>query len=536
MLVRSVRVYQSSSSRTLLLVAGAVLFSIFLFNQALAELVNRWIRQEEYSHGFLVPIVSLWFLWSRRAAIAASVGRPAWAGAILLLCAMALHLLGELSAIFVFSQVAFILTLIGVVLALGGYPLLRVTFIAIVFLAFAIPLPYFIESTLTLKLQLLSSELGVAVIKLFGIPVYLEGNVIDLGFYKIAVVEACSGLRYLYPLLSLGFLAAYLFQAPIWQRALVFLSTIPITIGMNGFRIGMVGVTVDRWGPAMAGEVLHFFEGWIIFLACAAILVLEIFLLARLSGKTFSQVFHVPAMTIGLTPGRPAQARTPMVATLLILVTGGIALHFVSGRPEILPDRSRFASFPGKIGQWQGRTSLLDPETERGLGLDDYILSDYVKSDGRGVNLYIAYYSSQRKGLSPHSPLVCIPGGGWLVTRFDRTADSGAGVEMPLNRVIIERDSQRELVYYWFDERGRKVANEYWAKWYLLADAIVKNRTDGALVRLTTLIVPGESERNADERLRSFMRDLVPTLADYLPADSPHRVKSALGGSGDRKM
>jgi EpsI family protein len=209
---------------------------------------------------------------------------------------------------------------------------------------------------------------------------------------------------------------------------------------------------------------------------------------------------------------------------LLVLVSAAVALHFVSGRPEILPERARFASFPGKIGPWQGRTSLLDPGTERGLGLDDYILSDYVKSDGRAVNLYIAYYSSQRKGLSPHSPLVCIPGGGWLITKFDRTADTGAGVEMPLNRVIIERDLQRELVYYWFDERGRKIADEYWAKWYLLADAIMKNRTDGALVRLTTLIVPGESERDADDRLRSFMRDLVPTLAQYLPAPGQIRA------------
>ena len=89
-------------------------------------------------------------------------------------------------------------------------------------------------------------------IRLFGVPVYLTGNVIDLGNYKLQVVEACSGLRYLYPLLSLGFLAAYLFQAPIWQRTLVFLSAIPITIVMNSFRIGMVGLLVERWGTAQA--------------------------------------------------------------------------------------------------------------------------------------------------------------------------------------------------------------------------------------------------------------------------------------------
>ena len=87
---------------------------------------------------------------------------------------------------------------------------------------------------------------------MFGIPVYLDGNIIDMGNYKLQVVEACSGLRYLYPLLSLSFLAAYLFHAPLWQRAVVFLSSIPIAIGMNGFRIGLVGVLVDRWGTQMA--------------------------------------------------------------------------------------------------------------------------------------------------------------------------------------------------------------------------------------------------------------------------------------------
>jgi EpsI family protein len=83
----------------------------------------------------------------------------------------------------------------------------------------------------------------------------------------------------------------------------------------------------------------------------------------------------------------------------------------------------------------------------------------------------------------------------------------------------------KQVVYYWFDERGRKIANEYWSKWYLLTDAILKNRTDGALVRLTTPILPGEADSDADERLRSFMREVVPTLADYLPSAATPQIK-----------
>ena len=202
-----------------------------------------------------------------------------------------MHVMGELSATFVLSQIGFVIALIGIVLATGGYSLLKTAFIPIAFLVFAIPLPYFIDAVLTLRLQLVSSELGALIIRMFGIPVYLDGNIIDLGDYKLQVVEACSGLRYLYPLLSLSFLAAYLFRAPLWQRVLVFLSGIPIAIGMNGFRIGMVGVLVDRWGTQMADGAIHFFEGWIIFVACAAVLAVEVYVLGWISGRAFLMFF-----------------------------------------------------------------------------------------------------------------------------------------------------------------------------------------------------------------------------------------------------
>ena len=104
---------------------------------------------------------------------------------------------------------------------------------ALVFLLFMVPLPRFIQFNLSNELQLISSQLGAGIVRLFGIPVSLEGNVIDLGSYKLQVVEACSGLRYLFPLMSFGLLCAVLFKAPVWQRALVFLSSLPITIVMN---------------------------------------------------------------------------------------------------------------------------------------------------------------------------------------------------------------------------------------------------------------------------------------------------------------
>ena len=199
-------------------------------------------------------------------------------------------------------------------------------------------------------------------IRLFQIPVYLEGNVIDLGVYKLQVVEACSGLRYLYPLMSLGFLAAYLFQAPLWQRALVFLSTIPITIAMNSLRIGLVGVMVDHFGPQDADGFLHMFEGWIIFIACALLLVAEMYVLARfVSGKKFLRRL-LPAQIAGRTGalGR-LTARSHAVRrcsrALCFCAATAVAGAFVSARQEISSRAKGICIVPGHFGRMARRAS-----------------------------------------------------------------------------------------------------------------------------------------------------------------------------------
>jgi exosortase D (VPLPA-CTERM-specific) len=518
MSVQSFAIFKTGRVRAWIWASITVFVAAIAFRGALLELVKRWTVQEEYSHGFLIPVVAAWLIWTRRHVVLASFGQPSWMGVLLILLAMMMHTVGSLSAIFILSQLAFIVALLGITLVTGGFSLLRTTFFPIVFLTFAIPLPYFIDATLSLNLQLVSSQLGVFFIRLFGTPVYLDGNLIDLGNYKLQVVDACSGLRYLYPLFSLSFLAAYLFNAPIWQRASILLSSIPITIAMNGFRIGIVGVTMDRWGPRVADGALHFFEGWIIFFASALLLAFETYLLALLSGRRFFDIFRIPSDAAkSLSQGnRPStDSRIPLYASLLLIFLIVVSSSLITNRPEFIPERNRFVTFPMTIGEWQGHSSQLEAWVENDLALNDYVLSDYSTSDGKVANLYVAYYASQRTGESPHSPLVCIPGGGWSITQLERL---NSATNHPFNRAIIERNGSKQLVYYWYEERGRAIASEYWSKWYLLSDAITKNRSDGALVRLITAISPSELEHDADERLMRFMQDLEPTLSAYLPS------------------
>ena len=504
------------------LLGVSLLFSLVAFFGGLENQYGRWVSQEEYSHGFLIPMISLWMLWDRRDALWQSIGDADWTGVPVLIVSGMMLIVGELSAIFILVQTGFIVSLIGIVLTFGGKSLLRLTILPILFLLFAIPMPYFLDSILSWRLQLISSELGVFFIRVFDIPVFLEGNVIDLGSYKLQVVDACSGLRYLYPLSSLGFLVAYLFKAPLWQRAVIFISTIPITIFMNSFRIGMVGVLVEYWGGGMADGLLHYFEGWVIFMACAAILCGEVWLFIRFSGGgDFFELFDLPEIK-----PVPVERKSVKSNVVPVTISAGfmlVAVFFamtVTNRIEQTPDRFRFVSFPSEVGGWPSRKSYLENNVELALGLDDYILADYRSPElRRPVNFYAAYYASQRKGVSPHSPRVCIPGGGWLITEFDRIEIDVLGEvdPMPINRAIIERDRAKQLVYYWFDQRGRKISNEYIMKWHLVKDAILMNRTDGALVRVTTPVFEDESIEVADARLKTFINVISPSLPDYLP-------------------
>ena len=501
-----------------LVVAVGLLAAVAGFRGPLSYLVGQWTHQDEYSHGFLIPIVAALLLWVRRDALQASIGHSSWTGPALTLIALIMLVVGQAAAIFIISEFGFILALIGLVLGIGGYSLLKAAAMPVLFLVFAVPLPHFLESMMSLRLQLISTELGAFFIRLFQIPVYLDGNIIDLGYYKIQVVDACSGLRYIWPLMSLTFLAAYLFNAPFWQRTVVFLSSIPVTIVMNSLRIGLLGVTMHFWGSEAANEVLHFFEGWIVFLACTAILALEIHIFARLSGRTIFDVVDIPRGGVDRVHRTTTVPRLqmPLFACLLFVFASILAASWLSGRSELIPDRPRFVAFPERIGQWRGHNFLLDPDTERLLKLDDYLLSDYTRSDGQGVNFYVGYYASQRTSEQPHSPNDCIPGSGWRISKFERTNVVDRGSILPVNRAVIEKNSVHQLVYYWFDEGGTKVANEYLAKLYFHLNAVSMNRSDGSLIRLVTRISTGESERDADLRLKTFIHDVMPVLSNFL--------------------
>lgn len=505
------------------LLAIAIGLFALVFSEGLGPLFADWQR-EEYSHGYMLPFIAAFFVWQKSTVLSQTPFRSSWGGVVLALFGLFLYLVGELGTIYALVQYAFLITLAGGLLALMGWQAFRIVAPAYILLLFAVPLPYFLYNNLSAELQLLSSQLGVVIIRLFGISVFLEGNVIDLGGYKLQVVEACSGLRYLFPLMALGYISAYIFKGPLWKKAVLFLATIPITVLMNSIRIGGIGVLVEYGGIAQAEGFLHDFEGWVVFMACAALLVMLMWLLAKVGKERLPlrDAFAIegPAPLPAGATVRYRRMPASFYVILPVLAVVAIVSQVLPHRQELAPERTSFVFFPNTVGEWRGRTDRLDKIYVDTLKLDDYLLSDFSAGRGESVNLYIAYYESQRKGASVHSPKTCLPGGGWQIQEFSQRDLPGAGhagEPLRVNRSLIQMGDERMLVYYWFQQRGREMTNEYLVKWYLFWDALTRNRTDGALVRLTTRVQVGQDVADADARLSEFAASIAGPLRRFIP-------------------
>ena len=207
-----------------------------------------------------------------------------------------------------------------------------------------------------------------------------------------------------------------------------------------------------------------------------------------------------------------------VIAFSLLLCTA--LLLQARNRGEVFPPRKPLSAFPQQLGDWTGTDVAIGKEILDVLGPGDFMLRVYRPDDNRqpSTDLFIAYFPSQRAGDTIHSPKNCLPGAGWTPIDSSRISLSVSGqAPFPVNRYVIAKGSDRLLVLYWYWAHDRAVASEYWAKVYLVTDSIRTNRSDGALVRINTPMLPGESMEAAMARLTPFAGQVVPLLNEYIP-------------------
>lgn len=524
-----------------------------------------WWNNDDYSYCYLLPLVIGWIVWGRRASLATLANGGTWAALAPLAVGVLLYWLGEFGSEFYSQFLSSWFVALALCLLFFGWPVVRQLGFAFLLLFAMMPLPQFLNNKLTVQLQLVATQMGEALIRLMGMSVYREGNIIDLGFMQLQVVEACSGLRYLFPLIVLGLVLAYFTRLRLWKKCALVAVAVPISLVLNALRIAATAVASKLLGPQVAEGFSHDFAGWAIFLISFGLLYAVSLLLARLPGETALQpdadhdgehdagAAPEPALSEpagqesqnancqvassrnanrqdagsqDTGPGQVARASLPLgrapglrfwVACAVLAAT----FFGITGRggQDTPPQARPFAEFPMQIGPWTGAAQFLDTDILSTLKLSQYVMADYQGPDKALVNLYVAYYRSQRKGEAIHSPESCLPGTGWSVEEagvVDITPEAG-GAPQRVNRSLASKGASRILTWFWFAQHGRKLTSLPELKLSTFYEAITRNRTDGALVRLSTALGPHEPAARADERLRRFLRDVEPTLREFVP-------------------
>jgi EpsI family protein len=212
------------------------------------------------------------------------------------------------------------------------------------------------------------------------------------------------------------------------------------------------------------------------------------------------------------------------IVLFVTLLCGAVAV-VRANRPEHAPPRVSFAQFPSILGDWTGQElPPMEPRILAILGVDDYMNRAYFRTDRVAAGLYIGYYKSQRQGDAIHSPQNCLPGAGWepLVTGILTipTATPDGPTNISVNRYVIQKGVDRQIVLYWYQSHGRVVASEYWSKFFLVRDAVRLNRTDAALVRVIVPIPsgPDDGEVRAEGQAVDLVKQIFPLLPKYLPS------------------
>jgi exosortase len=249
------------------LAAGLVLGGLLLvYWSVLRGLVDAWSTDDNYSHGFFIVPLAAYFAWERRRAFAAATVRPSYLGLLVVAGSMALLVAGLLGAELFLSRVSLIGAIAGSILFLFGWQRLRIAIFPLAFLLLMVPLPALIFNKIAFPLQLVASHVGEYTISSLDIPILREGNVLILANATLEVAEACSGIRSLVSLFTLGIVFGYFVDRRPWVRAVIALSAVPVAILANGLRVASAGVAAHNFGTAGVEGLFHDFSGWVVFI------------------------------------------------------------------------------------------------------------------------------------------------------------------------------------------------------------------------------------------------------------------------------
>jgi EpsI family protein len=434
--------------------AGCLAVLGVLFRANLLHFVYTWSTDENYSHGFLVPLISLYFANEAARLGPVPVRGGARTGVVLLVGCLFGRLATTVVPIGIIGDGAFLLGLAGLCSLLAGRAALRRYGFALSFLAFMVPLPIALYAWIAGPLQLMVSQVASALLNGLGVPVLCQGNLMTLpGGLRMFVAEACSGMRQLTGFLALTTAVAFLNPRPWWYRGLLIGASVPVAMLANVVRVAATGLIMFHVDPQYASGAFHMVEGLLM-------MGLGLALLAALCGVlnwAWPTARQATITAAGTSPakGRSVSLSRRVTLAAVVLVTGALAQaaterSVATPRP---PLARPLATVPMKLGPWAGHDTPVDPRVLEESQADDHLSRVYedTRRPGRSVTLWINY---SRTGLNlRHSPEVCLPAGGWekqeSQTRVLEVPRSGTA-PVPVTRLVYRQGELAQGIGFWY--------------------------------------------------------------------------------------
>ena len=365
---------------------------------------------------------------------------------------------------------------------------------------------------------------SVNILHFLGFAVYREGNIIDLGFTQLQIVEACSGLRYALPLIVMAMVVGYLSNKKYGERILLVFVSVPVSIFSNSLQIvALAFLSKSSSLDISVHSFFHDFSGWLVFVFSVSILCLVSAGLnriraGRLESDSIKQNEKGPETRVIEGLGR----RWPSWKNAVLAIIFLVVLHFTHAfliRAQISPHRMDFGNFPFSMKGWDGQREYLSREILDALWADDYVTGTFSnKATGNRIHLLVSYYKTQTTYHTAHAPTSCLLGGGWDLLNWGvLPSDPLSGRDFPVQQMLLEKGGTLTLSNFWFQQRGRIITSEYMNKCYLFWDSIRMRRTDGSLVRLEMVLAQGQSVDQGQVILNTFAAELKRKLTGYIP-------------------
>lgn len=478
---------------------------------SLYKLILRWNNGDDNYCYLIIPLF-IYLCWEKRKDFRYHEFSWTLWGIVPAALSVGLTLMGERGSAETLVYLGLWGCIASIVFTIYGARTKRLLF-PLLILAFMVPLPPFLNRMLTFKLKMIASTFAVDMLRFTGVSVVQEGNIIDLGIERLQVADACSGLRYFLPMILMGLLIGYFFSKDWWRKSILLVLVVPLAILINALRLFAAGMFTVGGNPELAHNLFHDFSGWLAFMAAGVILVGVAFFLNRLG--------PMPPRTPQQDPGASsAGILKPILLSILLcglFLTGGLLSKGATASNT--PPRQTFATFPMRIGPWEGKRSYLPEEILSSLWADDYVSATYQRDGSpETITLFIPFYAYQGTRHTAHAPQSCLLGGGWtLLSTYEYPIKVAKDKEIQVMLMTLEKGDQKLLGSYFFLQRGRVITSPWMNKFYLLWDSSIRKRTDGALVRVELLPADFQSLAQAQTELAAFISLLWPILPAYVP-------------------